>query len=1039
MKNVVKFLLAFLIGIQSNLFSQAGVGPAPYCMPLYATQPCNQNGPSNAPGNFINDFINGFNTTGAVNNIVNNNSGCNSQNFINTGVRNYFFHGCQHYLVVNPGQVITCNFQSGNTFAQGFAVFIDWNQNNIFDIPAERVVATGVPPAATWISGNFMVPAAQPIGAYRMRVRCAYFTNGTFINPCTSHGYGEVEDYMIYVGMQPPGIITATLSSNSPVCTGNTLSLTTVASGTNPNTYTYTWSGPNSFTSNVQNPTIAATSSLQSGVYTVTVNPGACPITRTIQITVNQTPTISSVTNNGPVCQGNTVNINMTTSTSGTTTFNWSGPNSYTSNVQNPTINNVLPINSGNYIVTVINSFTGNATCTSSSQTNVQIVPVATINVVPSFTQCTGTNINLSASSPSASSFLWNGPNSFTSNLSNPVLSQVTPIVSGDYTVTAFFTSQNTTLVCTSNAISNVSVVPMHPVIAFATPNVCQGGVATISATALNNPTYIWVGPNGYTSVGQSDIINNIQPFSSGNYSVTALWSIGSVSCTTSNFAIINVVPVPSISVIPNITICEGQGTAFTASAQGAISYTWSGPNGFFVTQPNTQFQNLTPNWSGQYTVNAQFTNGNINCYNSNTTDLLVKPIIHFSLSPINQLCFNQPLTINGPSGASSYTWTGPNTTSNLQNLYIQGVTKGNKGTYTLKVELNGCITESSVDVDVLDPIEWKVFPGNPTICRGESYTLTASAGNGSGNYAYNWNPYFNITGPTGSVQVFGGNGTTIYNVSVYDIACPHYTINHSFSVTVNQPPVPKLNLNEHKGCEPLCLNYNSKVDGSVSYTFNDLTYFGDSINVCLKSGTYKLVITTTGTNGCIGKFDYPNPIVVYSKPIADFTWNPSQPNTVSENIVTFNPVGQLFTNSYNWELAENKESEESNPSYKFDEVGNYPVTMIVTTEYGCKDTITKVVKVRDEFLLFIPNVFTPNGDGNNDTFKPKGLNIKTFDILIFDRWGKLIFQSNDFNRNWDGTFKGVMCQDGVYVYKILVTDNSGVRHERTGHVTLMK
>ena len=111
---------------------------------------------------------------------------------------------------------------------------------------------------------------------------------------------------------------------------------------------------------------------------------------------------------------------------------------------------------------------------------------------------------------------------------------------------------------------------------------------------------------------------------------------------------------------------------------------------------------------------------------------------------------------------------------------------------------------------------------------------------------------------------------------------------------------------------------------------------------------------------------------------------------------------------------------------------------MVVTTEFGCKDTISKIVEVRDEFLIFIPNAFTPNGDGNNDNFRPKGLGIKTYVLSIFDRWGNLIFQSGD--KGWDGTYKGNLCQDDIYVYKIIVIDNNNnLKHEKTGHVSLLK
>lgn len=182
-----------------TLYAQPGVGPAPYGNTGYFNVPCNQPNASNNAANSINDFIHSFNTTGAVVNITNNNTGCNSQ-VIATTSGNYYFVGCPIYLRVNAGQNITCNFQSGIIFDQGFAVWVDWNKNNVFDIWSEQVCAPpGVPIANSWASANFVVPAVAA-GTYRMRVRSAYATNGPSILPYCVYSFGETEDYNLVVG-----------------------------------------------------------------------------------------------------------------------------------------------------------------------------------------------------------------------------------------------------------------------------------------------------------------------------------------------------------------------------------------------------------------------------------------------------------------------------------------------------------------------------------------------------------------------------------------------------------------------------------------------------------------------------------------------------------------------------------------------------------------------------------------------------------------------------------------------------------------------
>ena len=126
-------------------------------------------------------------------------------------------------------------------------------------------------------------------------------------------------------------------------------------------------------------------------------------------------------------------------------------------------------------------------------------------------------------------------------------------------------------------------------------------------------------------------------------------------------------------------------------------------------------------------------------------------------------------------------------------------------------------------------------------------------------------------------------------------------------------------------------------------------------------------------------------------------------------------------------------------PSRYFYEPGKYPISLLLTNKFGCKDTSTKVIEIIEEDLFYLPNSFTPNGDGSNDIFVPKGLGFKSYTLAIFDRWGQVILSPSNNSQGWDGKFKGDICQDGVYVYQVMVLDKDGKRHTRTGHVTLMK
>ena len=106
-----------------------------------------------------------------------------------------------------------------------------------------------------------------------------------------------------------------------------------------------------------------------------------------------------------------------------------------------------------------------------------------------------------------------------------------------------------------------------------------------------------------------------------------------------------------------------------------------------------------------------------------------------------------------------------------------------------------------------------------------------------------------------------------------------------------------------------------------------------------------------------------------------------------------------------------------------------------------CKDSVTRTVRVYGEYGIFIPNAFSPDFDGLNDGFYPKGFGISetNFSFLIFDRWGELVFNSNKIDTPWFGDYKGKLVPNGVYVWKVHFQDLDGIEHDKVGHVSILK
>ncbi|MFO0358089.1 MAG: hypothetical protein ACK50A_14140, partial [Sphingobacteriaceae bacterium] len=304
----------------------------------------------------------------------------------------------------------------------------------------------------------------------------------------------------IYYNCCPTPTITTTLSAGN-ICAGT--SVTILGGGAQ----TYTWQP-----GNLTTPSIAVTPSATT-TYTLNGSANNCSAAVTVSVQVNSNPTITAVSNSGPVCQGSTLNIGSTVNTTSPPTFSWTGPNNFSANTQSTSILNAQPAATGFYSLTVTNTYTSTSTptsiaCSAFATTSAAVVPVASLNVVPFHTLCAGSNLNLTANAAGATSYSWSGPG-FSSSLQNPILNNLTPAQSGDYSVTAYYSNSQTTLVCTSFAVVNVSVVPKSPVTAFSSANVCQNGVGTFSANALGASGYEWFGPNGYTSSTQTNVISN--------------------------------------------------------------------------------------------------------------------------------------------------------------------------------------------------------------------------------------------------------------------------------------------------------------------------------------------------------------------------------------------------------------------------------------------------------------------------------------------------------------------------------------------------
>jgi gliding motility-associated-like protein len=496
------------------------------------------------------------------------------------------------------------------------------------------------------------------------------------------------------------------VTTNGPVCEGSTINLSV---NNIPGTI-YTWTGPNSFLSNLPNPTIPAASQTNAGVYTVTATVGNCTGPPTsVTVMVNQIPVNPVASSNSPACIGYPITLSV--STFAGAVYHWTGPNGFSSNLQNPVINSASAASAGTYTVTVT---APGCSVTASASTVVvvnqtPIAPTASSNSPV----CIGSNLNLTASNVAGAIYQWTGPNGFSSNLRNPVISNASAAASGVYSVTVTVNG------CTS-AATTTNVVISVPKVAFAGNNqvVCANSPqVTLAGTITSDNTGIWISSGtGTFSPSNTSLSATYTPsvadIAAGNITLT-LSSVNNGGCGVASSSIqVTITPTPIVNAGGNKSICDSDPFA---SLAGSVTYTSGGRwttsgTGTFSPSANAITANYIPSEADKKTgsVNLTLTSVGNNCLT--TTDVMTLTIIPsptLSMPDTKYILEGQSAVLNPVVTGSNlqYLWSPATNLSSatISNPVVTGVTSQ---LYTLSVTgTGGCIVQKQIMVNVLKPI----------------------------------------------------------------------------------------------------------------------------------------------------------------------------------------------------------------------------------------------------------------------------------------------------------------------------------------------
>ncbi|MGZ6413445.1 MAG: PKD domain-containing protein, partial [Bacteroidia bacterium] len=775
------------------------------------------------------------------------------------------------------------------------------------------------------------------------------------------------------------------------------------------------------------------------GIYNVTLlvtNVFGCTNSSSQTVTVLEQPQADF--SFSTVCARQTVNFTDATIGAAMTSWTWDfGDGTPVNNLQNPSHIYAL---GGNYNVTLI---VGNSAGCADT-----IVKPIIVNTVPTplFTanvSCQGTITSftdLSTDVVPINTWFYDFADGNNSVSENP---NYIYAAAGTYNVTLTVTNING---CDSTFTLPVTI-NVHPVANYIVDTVCIGTPTTFTDLSTGSPTtWNWNFGDG-TSSTTGPVVTHI--YSTAGSFVTSLSVSSGAGCSDVAFQIVVVRSDVAAGINATNSTCINDPVAINDNSVVTTGFILSDTWDFGDGSPLANTLNTTHVYAspGTYIITHVVVSDG-GCSSTAIDTIVVNPLPTAAFTSANT-CQIQPsnFTDNSTGAPATWNWSfGDGATSTLQNPTHPYATSGAYNVTLIATTAFGCADTATQNIIVYSqPVA--SFTSN-TVCWGDTTSFVNTSTTSDGTITSTW---WNF-----------GDGTTS---GLYDPDHVFITPTNTFNVTlaiitsfgcidtVTQAatvfPLPVFNFApaQASGCDEFTTTFNDNSTVAGGTIVNWLWNFGDG-NLLFSSnpthtfdsaGSYYVSLTVTSSYGCQMTDTLNYPVVVYPKPVAQFSSAPSVTDIYNPEI-QFNNLSQGAT-LWDWDLGDNETSINENPSHTYPDTGTYIVTQIAINQYGCTDTIDHTIRINGETTAFIPNAFTPNENGLNDVFLPKLYGVLDFKMYIFDRWGNQIFSTSDMNEGWNGRVKGVgaIVQQDVYVYKIYTKDLLRNDHNYIGTITVVK
>ncbi|GAB4205730.1 MAG: hypothetical protein Fur0023_14850 [Bacteroidia bacterium] len=599
------------------------------------------------------------------------------------------------------------------------------------------------------------------------------------------------------------------------------------------------------------------------------------------------------------------------------------------------------------------------------------------------------------------------------------------------------------------NAGSDINVCTNSPTISL-NGNISGAtttGVWSSSGTGLFTPYDTIMNPDYILSA--NDLLQNVI--------YIKLTSTNNGNCNAEMDSIaVNIIPQPYVNAGNNDTICANAalvtltGTVSGSSTQGV----WTTSGGGFFSNPNalstTYFVSASDTLNG-YVLLTLSSQGGICPSVSDTVRIEILKAPFVTAGNDTSVCNNLPVLLNG--NVTGYTSTGqwistgtgtffPSNTA-LNGQYIPSAFDVFNGSVTLILESTnnkGCAPgKDSVTITFM-PAPMADFSFSTT-CVYSPVIFTDNSTITSGTVSsYYWD--------------FGDGNNAISQNAIYTYSLVNtYVVTHVVNTsngcsdtvqkTLQINPLPNVNFTYQKPCENLpTLFFDSSFvnPGNIAdwhWNFGD-GYFDtirNPIHVFSSPAIYNVVLTVTTSDGCVNSVT--KPVDIKPKPNADFSMT-NNPSVANETIYfsDFSTPSGAITSWY-WNFGDTYVSNIQNPSHAYTDQGDFMITLIVSTNDGCVDTVQKEISI--VLLPEVPTAFTPNNDGNNDMLYVKGGPFKKLLFRVYNNWGQLVFETNDATQGWDGKFKGEDQPVGVYAWVLEAEIYNNRIIKKSGDVTIIR